>query len=163
MEGKNMSTKQNVLQELARILNHVEVLDSMDRNIWEQPIAEGKFSRAQIVSHLMYWDLFLIQVAIPDIYRKTEIVFPDHDDKNELASIYATLVSKEQLIGEFKEVREKLIAFVSSLPTEILEKEIKVNDATHDLKTKQPYTLEYILEEFVQHDDHHVKQLVGEV
>jgi hypothetical protein len=154
-----MPTKQTVCNELLRILTIVEELDSMDQNIWQQPIAEGKFSRAQIVSHLMYWDQFLINVAIPDIYRKNEIVFPDHDDKNELASIYAKLVAKQQLISEFKQEREKLITFIQSLPTDILEKEIKVNDLTHCPRTKQTYTFTYILEEFVQHDDHHVKQL----
>ncbi|MFD2444032.1 DinB family protein [Bacillus sp. CGMCC 1.16607] len=156
-----MSTKQNVLNEMARILDKIKALELTDSKVWQKPIAEGKFSKAAILSHLMYWDYFLIQVAIPDIYRKNEIVFPDHDDKNELASIYAKLISKEQLLGEFKEVREKLIMFVRYLPTKVLEKEIKVNDATHCPRTKQPYTLEYILEEFVQHDDHHVKQLVG--
>lgn len=109
----------------------------------------------------MYWDQFLIQFAIPDIYRKSEINFPDHDNQNELSSIYATMVAKGQLMDEFKEVRGKLITFVHSLPTEILEREITVNGVTHCPRTKQPYTLEYILEEFVQHDDHHVKQLVG--
>jgi hypothetical protein len=156
-----MSTKQTVLNELGRILHHVEYLESMDVNSWEQPIAVGKFSKAAIVSHLMYWDQFLIQFAIPDVYRKSVINFPDHDNQNELSSIYATLVAKDQLIVEFKEEREKLISFVRNLPTDILEREITVNGVTHCPRTKQHYTLEYILEEFVQHDDHHAKQLMG--
>jgi hypothetical protein len=156
-----MSTKQNVLNELANILDKVGALEQIDNQVWHQPISEGKFSKAAILSHLMYWDYFLIQVAIPDIYRKDEIVFPDHHDKNELASIYAKFVSKEQLLREFKETREKLILFLKSLPTDILEKEIKVNGITHCPKTNQPYTLEYTLEEFVEHDEHHVKQLLG--
>jgi hypothetical protein len=156
-----MSTKQNVLNELTNILDKVGALEQIDNQVWHQPISEGKFSKAAILSHLMYWDYFLIQVAIPDIYRKDEIVFPDHHDKNELASIYAKLVSKEQLLREFKETREKLILFLNSLPTDILEKEIKVNGITHCPRTNQTYTLEYTLKEFVEHDEHHVKQLLG--
>jgi hypothetical protein len=159
--GRNMTTKQNVLNDLQRVLQLVDAFEIMDDQAWHQPIAEGKFSKAAIVSHLMYWDQFLIYVAIPDIYRKNEIVFPDHDDKNELASVYTKLVSKEHLIEEFQEVRKTLIGFVDRLPAETLEKEILVNGISTCPRRKQPYTFQYILEEFVMHDDHHVKQLLG--
>jgi hypothetical protein len=159
MGGCTLSTKQHVVSGLERLLEVTEGLEKMEREAFEQPIAVGKFSRAGIISHLMYWDYFLIQVAIPDIYRKGEIVFPDHDDKNELASIYAKLVSKELLLAEFKEVREKLMRLVENLPANFLKKEIKVNGITHCPRTNQPYTLEYTLKEFIQHDDHHAKQL----
>jgi hypothetical protein len=154
-----MSTKQGVINELSRILSVVEIMEGMDCEKWQIPIAEGKFSSAAIVSHLMYWDRFLIQFAIPDVKRSSVIDFPDHDKQNELSAIYSTLISKEMLINEFKEAREKLMSLVSCLPTDFLQKEITVNGVTHCPKRKVHYTLEYILEEFVLHDNHHVKQL----
>lgn len=138
----------------------IEILRNVENEIWKQPIAAGKWSVGEVVSHLMNWDRYLLSHILPAVRKGEEMNFPPFDEQNEIASQYAKSgVSKEKLIDETIEIRKKLVQECFEMKKEVFYKSLPCNGVTHCPHTGTPYSLSYIIEEFAEHDNHHKKQI----
>jgi hypothetical protein len=137
-------------------------LHNLSDTTWHSPIQEGKASIAEIIAHHRNWDLHLIHVIIPAIQIGEDMVFPDFDSYNSQAYHYANSgVSKEQLLLEFIRDRMELIQILKSMKSEELLLEVKANGVTNCPNTGTSYSLLYIIQEFIEHDEHHKKQMLS--
>ncbi|MDR6550131.1 DinB family protein [Paenibacillus qinlingensis] len=136
-------------------------LQPLSDHDWHRPIQDGKASIAEIIAHLRNWDLHLIDVVIPSIMQGGGIEFPDFNVYNSKAYEHANSgVSKNDLLQEFSDDRKKLIDLLRNMTWEDLLFETTANGVTHCPHTGQPYSLLYIIHEFIEHDEHHKKQMI---
>jgi hypothetical protein len=135
-------------------------LHDVQISLWLQPIAEGKATIEEIISHLKGWDTYLITTVIPAVKRGDAVFFPDFDSFNEIAYKYAKSgISKERLLDEFRQTRHQLVEILLT-ETELTTKYITVNGVSNCPHTGTLYSLLYIIHEFNEHDHHHKNQIL---
>lgn len=128
---------------------------------WHTPIGEGKWCPAEIVAHLMKWDEYLITTVLPVASSiNGQVEFPDHDSYNAVSSAYACSgISAAILLKEARKTRADLVQKLRDLTEQRFFQSITVNGHTHCPQTNTPYSLGYLIWEFIQHDSHHRKQV----
>ncbi|GGA25613.1 DinB family protein [Paenibacillus physcomitrellae] len=138
-----------------------DTLRDLDDHLWSSPIAEGKASPADIISHLQNWDHYLIHKVIPAVRKGEGMVFPDFDSFNKQAYEYARSgVSKTRLLDEFKQTRLQLVDLLLAEP-DVAAKPVPANGLAYCPHTNTPYSLLYIIHEFREHDIHHKHQILS--
>lgn len=138
-----------------------DTLSDLDDNIWLTPFAEGKATVAEIISHLKNWDNYLINTIIPAIKNGEGMVFPDFDSFNQKAYEYARSgISKKGLLDEFKQTRIQLIELMLTEP-DVASKNVTANGVENCPHTGTPYSLLYIIYEFIEHDIRHKNQILS--
>ncbi|MEI0739870.1 maleylpyruvate isomerase N-terminal domain-containing protein [Paenibacillus sp. JTLBN-2024] len=59
-----MNTKQEKLEAFAGLIRFAESLERLSEEQWAGPIAEGKWSPRDIISHMMLWDRYFLENAL---------------------------------------------------------------------------------------------------
>jgi hypothetical protein len=137
-----------------------DTLHDVHESIWIHPIAEGKASVGEIITHLKNWDTYLISTIIPAIKNGEGMVFPDFDSFNKIAYEYARSgISKDCLLDEFKQTRLRLVEILLAEP-DVVTKHVTANGVEYCPHTSTPYSLLYIIHEFIDHDIHHKNQIL---
>ncbi len=117
-----------------------------------KPVSKGKWSIKEIIGHIYFWDLFLLENMVPEMKDNGVLPdFPDHDSYNEKAmESIKSFKDTNSLIEAFVITRNKLMDKMESLDQEV----------TFTIgKNKRNYTPESFLRMFVEHDMHHIKQI----
>jgi uncharacterized damage-inducible protein DinB len=112
----------------------------------------NKWSIREIIGHIYYWDKFLLDVMVPQMLEGASLPeFPDHDSYNEKAMKHIIkFTSTKELLDEFALIRERLLHKIEALP----------EDTAFTIgKGKRSFSPERFLAMFVEHDDHHIKQI----
>ncbi|CAM5184918.1 hypothetical protein UACE39S_01427 [Ureibacillus acetophenoni] len=87
--------------------------------------------------------------------------FPNLTPSIKRHSDYATSgITQTKLLEEAIDTRRLLVQELKELPTDVLVNPTTVNGVTHDSLTGTPYSLIYIIKEFIEHDEHHKRQIV---
>ncbi|WLR42331.1 DinB family protein [Bacillus carboniphilus] len=155
-----MGEEKEIITRFSEYLNWLREIEKIDESKWSEPIAKGKWSVSEIIGHIMYWDRYLITEVLSSIRQGNEITFPEFDSFNHQASFYVRSGgSQAALIKEAIEARGSLVKGLYELPTATLKKQVTVNGVADCPHTGNPYTLLYIVEEFIEHDHHHQKQV----
>jgi uncharacterized damage-inducible protein DinB len=129
-------------------ISWVVTLNQLDADLWTKPIAEGKWSISEIVSHIMNWDNHLISQILPSVRQGKEIRFPNIDTYNQKASAYAKSgITQTDLIEEVIRTREYLVTQLLEMPDDIFNAQLN-------------YSLAFLIKEFVLHDDEHKEQII---
>lgn len=156
-----ISLGKETVHRYKEFIEWTDTLRDLDDNIWLTPIAEGKATVTEIVSHLQNWDNYLIHTIIPAIKNGEGIVFPDFDSFNQKAYEYARMgVSKNSMLDEFKQTRLQLIEILLTEP-DVAAKHVTANGVENCPHTGTPYSLLYIIHEFIEHDIHHKNQILS--
>lgn len=156
-----ISLGKETIHRYKEFIEWTDTLIDLDDNIWLTPIAEGKASVAEIISHLQNWDHYLIHTIIPAIKNGEGMVFPDFDSFNQKAYEYARSgISKEALLDEFKQTRIQLTEIMLAEP-DVATKHVTANGVENCPHTGTPYSLLYIIHEFIEHDNHHKNQILS--
>ncbi|HHT7238085.1 MULTISPECIES: DinB family protein [Bacillus] len=140
----------------------VSTLKDMKEELWTAPISEGKWTVGEIISHIMNWDEYLLGETLSSVREGHGMEFPDFDTYNKIASNYAKSgISKRKLIEEAKAKRELLVKEVCRLSVDKLNEHLTANGVAYCPHTGMPYSLIYIIKEFVDHDNHHKRQIIN--
>lgn len=151
----------DTIHRYKEFIEWTDTLRDLDDKIWLTPITEGKATVSEIVSHLQNWDNYLINTIIPAIKNGKGMVFPDFNSFNQKAYEYARSgISKNSLLEEFKQTRLKLIEILLTEP-DVAVKHVTVNGVENCPHTSTPYSLLYIIYEFIKHDIHHKNQILS--
>ena len=127
----------------------INTLKGMKEELWMAPISEGKWTIGEIISHIMNWDDYLLRETLSSVRDGKGMEFPDFD-YNKLASSYAKSgISKMKLLEEAKAKRELLVKELKLLSAGNLKKPLTANGVSHCPHTGTPYSLIYIIKEFV--------------
>ncbi|NLP52850.1 DinB family protein [Bacillus sp. RO1] len=117
-----------------------------------QPIQKGKWSIKEIIGHIYFWDLFLLEDMVPEMKDSGVLPnFPEHDEYNNKAiHSIKSFSSTNDLLEEFVITRKKLISNM-----EKLNQEVKFTIGNN----KRNFTPQTFLGMFVEHDIHHMEQI----
>jgi hypothetical protein len=148
----------DTIQSLQSYADYLIDLRSINTELAETPITEGKWSIKKIISHIYRWDIYLIEVALPSAVQEKAVSFPIHDEYNKASALYSETVNFDVLIDQSVRARNNLIKGINN-HKDVLEDPITVQENTHCPGTHSAYTLLYLFGEFVDHDGHHIHQI----
>ncbi|PFC86783.1 hypothetical protein CN272_15430 [Bacillus anthracis] len=144
--------KENILEEKLHVIEWCQILQRVPDDIWFQALREGSWAIADVISHFIVWDVFLIRDRIPYFISKQSVpnVPIDVEDINKGAIKYARSgISKEELLNQFSVTRKQLVDGIGRIPTQYFyndyqfgTKKVKLNHyfsslIQHDLKHKE--------------------------
>ncbi|OOZ81466.1 hypothetical protein BHL35_10060 [Bacillus cereus] len=144
--------KENVLAEKLYLIEWCQTLQRVPDDIWFQALREGSWAIADVISHFIVWDVFLIKDRIPYFISGQSVpnVPIDVEDMNKGAIKYARSgISKEELLNQFSVTRKQLVDEIGRIPTKYFyndyqfgTKKVKLNHyfsslIQHDLKHKE--------------------------
>ncbi|MFD2443328.1 DinB family protein [Bacillus sp. CGMCC 1.16607] len=135
----------------------LQSLNKLDDTKWFEPIAEGKWSTAAIVAHLLFWDKYSLNERFPYFAQGAQLDrYPNFQQVNDSAREYAhSGITKEQLIKEIIEVRQQYYQLIDQYDEESLSIAFSIGDHTLTIG-------EYFID-FIGHDQHHHKQIIDAV
>ncbi|MDQ0217143.1 hypothetical protein ELQ35_08575 [Peribacillus cavernae] len=114
-----MKTNDDLINDLEHFVLWVESLQTYENEDFFQPISVGKWSISEIISHITFWDKYILQETIPKMKTNAEINSIKFQELNDKASEYALSGSS------FKILIEELIKSRRLLPDRL------VNDSLH--------------------------------
>lgn len=145
-----------LVKQLTQWIDYLEKAKEEPYEGFFHPIAEGKWSKAAIIAHIMMWDRFFYEERMPLMLEGGTLSSIDAEQVEELnkkAEVYAhTGISLSEMINKAIEQRTRL---VETLKDQDLSKSFTIKD--------NKYTLESYVKGEVEHDLHHLKQLTAEV
>jgi uncharacterized damage-inducible protein DinB len=117
-----------------------------------EPINAGKWSVKEVIGHLYYWDKFILEKHVPFMNQGAILIaFPDHDLHNSEAIRYISgFNATSSLIDEFVQKRRDLIEAMSRIDSDV---KFTIGSG------KRQFTVEKYLKIFIDHDNHHLKQI----
>ncbi|WP_121640189.1 DinB family protein [Virgibacillus sp. Bac330] len=125
-----------------------------------QAIAKGKWSTAEIISHMTFWDRYILEEMLPKMKQDATIQSVDFEIINTPASAYARSgVSAKHLIEQKMITREKLVFAVKQKTEAEFFANFTLNGEKMDQYSGYPHTLFNYIAVFIWHDNHHKQQI----
>ncbi|WP_162287899.1 DinB family protein [Indiicoccus explosivorum] len=147
--------KAHILEEKRKTAEWAESLKALSEEQWFRPFREGTWGTADVISHFIAWDKFIIENRIAYLLRDDDLpkVKVDVEEVNRHAREHARSgISKEDLIDEFVAVREALVSFIDKIPEERFAQPYPGNP---------DFTLLDYFTGMVEHDRKHQKEIDG--
>jgi hypothetical protein len=145
--------KEIILQEKMNLIEWSYTLKEITENLWFKSFREGAWGIADVISHFITWDKFLMENRIRYLLLNEDFpkVSINVEEMNKEASIYARSgISKEELINEFVFNRKKLVSLLKNIPIEKFEQKCP---------GKEHITLYDYFIGLIEHDLKHRKQI----
>lgn len=151
---------EQLIQNFKEFTSWVNSLEEIDDDLFFDPIKEGKWSPAEIISHITYWDRYMLEDLIPKMKLDANIDSLEFNEINEPASKYAMSgVTKQQIINEQVEGRNVLIQALSEKSKAEFFATFKLNGEEIDKYSGYPHSMFNYISAFVWHDNHHKEQV----
>ena len=155
-----MYTKADLLNDFEAFNSYVLPLKSIEESLFFEPIAEGKWSIAEIISHMTFWDQYIREEMLPQMKTGVTITSVDFDAINIPASEYALISGSQQhLLDRQLEERGKLVSDLRKKTEEELFAPFTLNGEEVDQYSGYPHSVFSYVAAFVWHDNHHRKQI----
>jgi uncharacterized damage-inducible protein DinB len=144
---------EEIKEHYAKFDGWIESLRNLNESEWHSPLAEGKWTVAAVVSHLLFWDKYSLEERFPR-FKEGAILpsYPDFQLVNDRASEYAAkTASKDRILDELLDVRKEFHSNLGQMDHDRLAVSFKISD--HQL------TIGTYFADFIWHDLHHQKQI----
>jgi len=150
-----MGTKKyEIIERYEHSIEWVRNLQQLSESKWRKPIAEGKWTIAEVVGHLIPWDQFVIENRIPYFFQNKELPkSPIVSEVNGQAAHTSRIRSKEETIEAFISCRKVLLEKIQTIDDSLWGEEITIG------KTK--LTLYQYFSGLLEHDEHHFQQITN--
>lgn len=147
-------TYEELIKEFEGFIPFVKSLQEHNERHWNVPIAEGKWTVKDIISHIMLWDKYFYEEAIHKIKLQQPLTLRqlNFSEFNANAIEYAKSQTMESIVEQCVLYRSKLIQDISGLSEEEYEREYKDAD-------NRPFSVHSYLHDFIYHDNHHRNQI----
>ncbi|SDY86814.1 DinB family protein [Bacillus sp. 166amftsu] len=145
-------SKESILKEKLSLIEWCKGLKSLPDHIWFKSFRNGSWGIADVISHFIIWDEFLIQHRVSYFIHLESLtnVSNDVEKMNNSAIQYARSgISKDGIINQFTLTRERLVSLIKEIPSQNFNNDyqfgkesMKLNDyflilVQHDLKHKK--------------------------
>ncbi|MFJ5714490.1 DinB family protein [Neobacillus sp. NPDC093127] len=145
--------KEDIIKEKLALIDRLHSLKTLSDDLWFLPFREGSWGIADVISHFIAWDQFMIDNRISYLLKNEP--FPqmviDVEEINRAASSYARSgITKNQLIDEFISVRNQLLTLINQLDRERF---------AMPLPGKENMTLGDYFVGMIEHDEKHMVQI----
>ncbi|WP_019376680.1 DinB family protein [Virgibacillus halodenitrificans] len=155
-----MCTTNNLINDFEGFNSYVSSLKKIDETLFFEPIADGKWSIAEIISHISFWDRYIHEETLPQMKSNAVIESIDFEPLNGQAEKYALSgVSQLHLLQQKLEERSLLATDLRKKDeNEFFEKFI-LNGEEIDKYSGYPHTIFNYIAGFQWHDNHHRQQI----
>ncbi|MGP4039721.1 DinB family protein [Gracilibacillus sp. D59] len=155
-----MEKIEQLIQEFEQFNDWVRSLTKIEDDLFFEPIKKGKWSPAEIISHITYWDRYMLQDLIPKMTSGANVESAAFDVINQPASEYALSgVKKQQLLKEQIDARSQLVKVLKGKSEEEFFAAYTLNGEEIDRYSGYPHSLFNYISAFVWHDNHHKEQI----
>ena len=157
-----MYTKDDLIHDFENFNCYVTSLKTMEETVFFEPIAEGKWSTAEIISHISFWDKYIREETLPQMKINAVIESIDFDILNNQAANYALSgVSKLHLLHKQLEERTLLVSELRKKNEEEFFATFSLNGEEVDQYSGYPHSIFNYIATFIWHDNHHKQQIDG--
>jgi uncharacterized damage-inducible protein DinB len=134
------------------MMGWVESLNSISKEEWLRPVEENKWSIAEVISHFVPWDDFVMNKRLPYLGCSEPLPSaPDPQILNEQAASKGRASEQSAVIQSFIETRNRLLTSILEIPEEAWEQLLKLGE--------KELTLTDYLEGLAEHDLHHKHEI----
>ncbi|MEH7332891.1 DinB family protein [Neobacillus drentensis] len=148
-------SKEMIIKEKMSLMEWSNTLKNIPESLWFKPFREGAWGTADVISHFIFWDQFVIKNRIHFLLNNEDFpkILIDADEINKQASNYARSgILQEELINEFICTRKELVTLLKKIPSVKFDQkyprkeDMTLNDyflgiIEHDLKHKEQIEL----------------------
>ncbi|WP_164669675.1 DinB family protein [Virgibacillus doumboii] len=157
-----MYTTEDLINDFENFNFYVESLKLMEETLFFEPIAEGKWSTAEIISHISFWDKYIREETLPLMKLNAVIESIDFDTLNKQAANHALSgVSQQHLLGKQLEERTQLVFDLRKKNEEDFFATFSLNGEEVDQYSGYPHSIFNYIAGFIWHDSHHKQQIDG--
>lgn len=147
-----MVSKAEILDHHRNVIEFVQALKDLTEDEWRTPIAENKWTVAEVISHLIPWDEFVLYKRIPYLFTDDKLPkSPEAAIMNAKAASKARKVEKKIIIDKFILGRSNLLKAIDTIPADHWKNELIIGQTRLSL-------LDY-LGGLSEHDFHHFEQV----
>lgn len=144
--------KAEILAHFRASMKWIEGMKEWEEKNWRSPIAEGKWTVAEVIGHLGPWDRFFLNERLHPILESQPLVpYPGSDELNAQSATLAREQMSDQTIQEFLLGRQKMVDELSAVPEARWQEPFRIGE--HETNLEQYFT------ELVEHDEHHFEQI----
>ncbi|HFJ9437804.1 MULTISPECIES: DinB family protein [Bacillus] len=147
--------KENILEEKLNIIEWCQTLKEVHDDIWFQSFKNGSWGIADVISHFIIWDDFVMKYRIPYFVSTQSVPHSpiDVEEINKSAMIYARSgISREELINEFSYTRKQLVDEIERIPADNFNDDFQIG-------TKK-VRLNHYFSSLIQHDLRHKEEII---
>lgn len=151
-----MEEKGQLLEQFQNWVNFVHMLEDQEASLWNTPIAAGKWTVREVVSHIMHWDMYFLNEAIVKITQNQPVTSKhlDYDEFNEQAREIGRKTNIPRLVEQAIQYREEIMNHINSMTEEQYDG-IYMDEDGND------FGVATYLQDFIWHDQHHMKQIMN--
>ncbi|WP_052400906.1 DinB family protein [Oceanobacillus jeddahense] len=147
-----MEGKKEILEHHRCVIEFVQALKDLTEDEWRTPIAENKWTVAEVISHLIPWDEFVLYKRIPYLFTDDKLPkSPEAAIINAKAALKARKTEKKIIIDKFILGRSNLLKAIDIIPEHHWKNELTIGQTRLSL-------LDY-LGGLAEHDFHHFEQV----
>ncbi|MCF6136566.1 DinB family protein [Pseudalkalibacillus berkeleyi] len=144
--------KNEVVRHHLDMIEWSQSLNHLSSDQWNRPIKENKWSIAEILSHFLPWDEFIINQRIPYLISSKSLPKPPNKETmNDKAAKEGRCTEKSVTINRFIDSRRNLLMCIESLDENLWDKTFKIGETE--------LTLYQYFSGLAKHDLHHKKQI----
>jgi hypothetical protein len=145
--------KNKTIERLKYLCNIIPpLLSAIDEQAFSFKPAPNKWSKKEILGHLIDSANNNHQRFVRARFEDVPTIFYQQDNWNKYG--YYNLVGSEQVIALWAAYNNYLAELISHIPEEALGRECKTDDG-------KSHTLEFLINDYVDHLEHHLKQIVN--
>ncbi|WP_374443590.1 DinB family protein [Epilithonimonas sp.] len=138
-------------QILKRIVeNQVAKFESISENQWKEKLSDEKWSKKEILGHLCDSAFTNIRRFIITQYKENENIVYDQNLWVKAQNYQNTPIL--DIINIWKYLNLQIVNIIENIPDELLD---NICDTTKS--EKQSFTLRFIIEDYINHLNHHLK------
>ncbi|WP_042222319.1 DinB family protein [Oceanobacillus manasiensis] len=160
-----MYTTKDLIQDLEQFNEWAATLLNIEEKQFFEPIAEGKWGIAEIITHISYWDTYILTGILPEMKQDTDIQSIEIEKLNQEAEVHARSgLSQEQIIQEQQQARNALLIALKARYNEdeaFFDTTFQLNGESLDEHSGYPHSVFNYFSGFVWHDNHHRRQIEG--
>ncbi|MDQ0111754.1 GNAT family N-acetyltransferase [Paenibacillus harenae] len=152
--GIELTLREQLLEQFGEWNQFIVHIEKLGESLWNQSIAEGKWTVREVVAHIARWDDYFFEEAIAKAAESEPLTVKhiDYDSYNEIAKSYGLSTSIRRLAEHAVTIRGRIINVIEGLS--IAEYEHAYVDADG-----HPFQFESYLKDFLWHDRHHMAQI----
>jgi len=149
-----------LILDFDKFRSYMDSLKGIGEELASRPIAQGKWSIAEIVSHLMFWDRYIREEILSLMKQDANIVSIDIQTLNDRAAEYARSgVTFQRIIDHQIKERKQLVTELKGKTEEEWFASFTLNGEEIDPHSGYPHNMFNYFCGFVWHDNHHKKQI----
>ncbi|WP_164670198.1 DinB family protein [Virgibacillus doumboii] len=157
-----MYTTEDLINDFESFNLYIGSLKTIEETLFFEPIAEGKWSIAEIISHISFWDRYIREETLPQMKLNAVIKSIDFETLNKQAAQYALSGVSQQLLFQQKlEERTRLISELRKRDEEEFFAKFTLNGEEVDRYSGYPHSIFNYIAGFIWHDNHHKQQING--